>query len=451
MQLHVLGPAFGLPSIDAECNAATTLLQLYALKGWTVIATHDLDRRLPALKDGDELIEGFKSIAKYIETHEQTQQTTTNTKNQADSIAICAFIQSHAQLLLDISLYVSYENYAITRSSFTKILPWYANYIIPPRRRSDARLRTGHLGISSIDINDVHEDLTNRHSTFDVGKEQKFEAEAKQRASLLLSKANTVRSLLSRPEHSAVFKLHALADNFFGPLEDMLGDNSYFLGTEGPQKLDCLVYGYLSLMLNPVLPQDWLATTMRRKYTKLVRFTERIHAKLQMQTDVNEVMSLSKLKSQEAVLEFRTSRNLTLPWDVPPISKGTDVAAAVTSYLISRVPLIGPSTTVLVSRTEQKPRFWQNRYFPALFAATTASIGLGAYYAFATGLLVWPHGEPVHIFGKRRLADYGHLGAALAGFSFLGQQATNDVAFYPQNATDNPVSVEVEVETDAVP
>ena len=453
MQLHVLGPAFGLPSIDAECVAAVAIFQLRTPEGWRLILTHDLSRRLPFLVDGDECVEGFKDIASYLSNKSTSTSSDLDQKQRADSTAISSFIESHAQTLLDISLFVSSDNYTTTRSAFTKILPWYENYIIPPRRRAEARTRTEHLGISSIDVDDVHEDLINRPSSLDVGKEQSFEAESKQRASLLLPRRNTVRSLLRRPEHSAVFKLHALAENFFGALQDMLGDKPCFLGTNEPQMVDCFVYAYLAMMLYPTLPQDWLATTMRKKSDKLVRFTEAMHERLKMQTDIEQVAGLREYKyTDEAEIEaFRKSRNMNLPWCPPTPSKITNITTTITSDLISRIPLIGPSRTLLLPANPQRKPLWRNKYFPAMLVATATSIGLLGYYTFATGLLIWPRGEPVHIFGRKRLADFGHLGAALAGLSLMGQQQGGEVAFHPQDVNDNPVRVEVEVEGDGLP
>ena len=446
MQLYVLGPAFGLPSISAECIAAVALLQLRCPKEWRIIPTHDISRRLPVLvDDGGRHIEGFQDIAKYV----TAQDSTLSDKQQADSVAITSFLESHAQTLLDILLFVSYENYVTTRSEFTKILPWYANYTIPPKLRTAARERTDHLGISSIDVDDVHEDLSNRPSSFDVGKEKTLEAEAQKRTSLLLPRKDTVRSLLWRPQHSAVFKLHALADNFFGPLQDILGKNEYLLGTEEIQIVDCLAYGYLSLMLYPKLPQDWLASTAHGKYPRLAKYTERIHQQLHMHTDAVEVMTLGKCKSENEIEKVRIAWDMKLPWGPPAISGVVNVAKTITRDIASHVPILNKQVE-LISASPQKHDKWRN-YYPGLLAAFATGLGLLGYFALDTRQWIWPRSEEVHIFGRRRLADYGHLGAALAGMSFLGQQASVDATLHPRNVTDKPNRVEVEVEQDGIP
>lgn len=447
MQLYVLGPAFGLPSIEAECIAAIALLQSHCDGQYEVVPTSTTSPRLPLLSTSDgHHISGFRNIARYLR-HTINSSTRSAAHEHAASVATSSFLLSNAQLLLDISLYVSFENYRhVTRPAFTKILPWHANYILPPRLRTAARARTEHLGVSSLDVDNVHEDLSNRPEGFDgVGKETRgLDPETQKRASLLLPRKETLRSLLRRPEHSAVFKLHALAENFFGPLQDMLGKTEFLEGQEVAD-VDLLAYGYLSLMLYPKLPQDWLATTMRRKYGRLVEYTERLHRTLRLQTEVKDVQSLAKCKTKDDVVGRRVACRMTLPWSASGTAGVADIASTVAAAAAEHIPIIGgPSVTLIHARPVRRGVFGE--HFPAILVATTTTLALGIYYAFHTGLVAWPHGEATHIFGRKRFSDYGHLGAALAGISMLGQQASRDVAFHEQEQISNPAKVEVEVE-----
>ena len=450
MELYVLGPAFGLPSIDAECIATVALLRLRFEAGWTIISTHDQSRHLPYLKDGDEYIEGYRNITRHITRLSGSNISNLDAKQRADAIALSSFILSHAQILLDISLYVSYENYCATRSAFTKILPWYANYIIPPTRRNAARTRTEHLGISSIDVDDVHEDLSNKPPGFgEAEKEKSFEPETQKRASLLLPQRSTVSGLLRRPEHSAVFKLHTLAANCFEPLQDMLGKSEYFLGRAEMTEVDCLAYGYLSLMLYPDMPQRWLRSTLKKKYAKLVSFVERMHKELHMGTKVEDVMALAEYKDEQGNVSRRKDLGITLPWSQPAPAGVIDAASTISTDLISRIPFFGSSTAIITSPPTDRGIL--QRYFPALLATTATTVGLLGYYMFASGLLTWPHGEELQIFGRKRLSDYGHLGAALAGMSLLGRQAAQHDGLFQQDNDSVPTGVEVELEHDGVP
>ena len=82
-----------------------------------------------------------------------------NQRNLLTRFSFCTFLQSTATPLVDLSLYVSAENYNKTTSSaYTAILPWYANYTVPPRRRDLARTRTAHMGLSSLDVDTTAEE-----------------------------------------------------------------------------------------------------------------------------------------------------------------------------------------------------------------------------------------------------------------------------------------------------
>ncbi|EME49889.1 hypothetical protein DOTSEDRAFT_68632 [Dothistroma septosporum NZE10] len=415
MRLFILGPAFGLPSIDAECNAAVALLQRHVKDHYELIPTHDHPhpRLLPFLIHGQAQVSGFNNIVRHFANKRICDEAgALRAKQRADSLALASFIESHARTLLDISLYVGFENYRVTtRPAFTKILPWHVNYFIPPQRRAAARSRTEHLGISSIDVDNVHEDMNHKPPGFEgVGKEQQgFETEAKQRASLLLPRRDTLRSLLQRPEHAAVFKLNALADNFFEPLQDTLQKNHYLLGTEEPTSADCLLYAYLSLMLYPQVPQDWLASTMKRKYKSLVAFTERMHTLLGLATNADDVVQLEHTASM--------IHELSLPWQAFTTSTISVTLKEIRDGIWTQLPVLGRSKLAL---SNAKQFSFLDRQLGNMMLSFTASIALAGYLTLRSGLLTWPHGEEVHLFGRRRMADYGHLGDALAGIRLLG-------------------------------
>ena len=450
LQLFVLGPAFGLPSIDAECNAAVALLQSHFSDNqdaWEIIPTHEHETTLPYLRNNDTTVRGYSAIAQHVSDVLTTTPSKLTATQVADSTALTSFITTHAPILLSISLYVSSENYRLsTRPAFTALLPWHANYILPPRRRAAARAMTDHLNISSIDVDSVHED--NNSSLGGVGKDpnqQGFEAQAKDRASLLLPRKDTVRSLLQRPEHAAIFRLHAVAEEFFAPLKDMLGEkNEFLLGTEEPTEVDCLAYGFLSLMLFADVPQAWLAKTMREKHGNLAKFVERMHKKLDLQTKVEDVMDLAHCVTQENVTVRRKARSMNLPWSPPARPTILETVRRISSELVEQIPYFKSPPTV-VHMHSIRPSLWKE-HLPSIMLGTFASIALGSYYAIQTGLLVWPHGEHVQIFGRKRFADYGHLGAALSGIGLLGQQMTFERPPHQQTEVDvSPVEVDVTV------
>lgn len=451
MQLHVLGPAFGLPSIDAECNAAVALVRQHFgaddNHSWEIVATHEHERTLPCLRDGERSYCGFNAIARHL-----------SPSSTADETALSSFLQTQAPLVLAISLYVNATNYRLTtRPAFTAILPWHANYILPPSRRAVARRQTEHLGISSIDVDNVHEDMSGREGagiTAGVGKQEGegFEAKTRERASLLLGRKETLQGLLRRPERAAVFRLHALADNFFEPLVAMLDESDEgFAGSNGDLRaVECLAYGYLALMLKPQVEQDWLARTMKQKYARLVNFVNSMHGKLGLETRVKDVVNLAHCKTEEDVIGRRKALGLRLPWCPPANTSAVETATTIVRELAYQVPYFNPGPTVRPLDNGIYRSTWQ-QHLPAILIGTLASLALGTYAAVHTGLLVWPHGDTVQVFGRKRLADYGHLGAALSGLSLLGAQASRDQAYHDQGQLDSgPVEVDVVVDGEVV-
>lgn len=112
--------------------------------------------------------------------------------------------------------------------------------------------------------------------------------------------------------------------------------------------------------------------------------------------------------------------------------------------LVEQIPYFKSPPTVVHLHSVRRS-LWKE-HLPAIMLGTFASIALGSYYAIQTGLLVWPHGEHIQIFGLKRFADYGHLGAALSGIGLLGQQMALERPPHQQTEVDvSPVEVDVTV------
>jgi sorting and assembly machinery component 37 len=437
MQLHVLGPAFGLPSIDAECNAAVALLQLRVPDRYTIIPTHHNATQLPCLIDGNSRTWGYNNIARHLVDEQiSSERQTLSAVQQADTIATTAFLEANAGLLLDVSFYVSFENYRnATRPAFTALLPWHTNYILPPQRRAAARARTAHLGIAtSIDIDDVHGDLSDRPAGTETGgpsngKETAFAEATQQRASLLLPKKDTLKGLLKKPEHAAIFKLNALADDVLAPLQDLLGkdgedgegEETFLLGAREPHALDCLAVGYLSLMLYPTLPHAWLAARLRAKYPRLVTYTERLRQRLDLHADAAEIMALQK--SGPSAPKTLSS---TLPFSAPESPSGIAERLSEISYAVLDTlpaPLhhffrtISTSTLHLLHAPERPFSLVTYLLQPSILLSFTTAVALAVTLGFRRGVLVWPTGAPRQIFLSRRarLPDFLNIFGAQMG------------------------------------
>ncbi|KAL3418118.1 mitochondrial import receptor subunit [Phlyctema vagabunda] len=417
LELHVWGPAFGLPSIDAPCLAAIAYLQKAVPRGqWQLIASNEL----PALRNGDVWIGGFRNIFHYVAQYsagEWELDIGLGEQAGADCIAFSSFMEAQGQPLLDLSLYVSSENYTtVTRPTYNTIQSFPLPYLTPPSVRALAKARTAHLGLDSLDID-------KNESSEGTGKEKSIIPES------LRKPRNTVTSLLaSSPENAAQIRLDALATTFFEPLQQLRGEKRFFVSTEQFSSLDCLAVGYLSLMLRPDLPQPWLAKTMRKKYPDLCDFVD----------DVSRLcFGAVAVKVEDAFLEATVAarqqerdgrKSAILPWKPPPSSTPISVATTFVSTMFDSLPIVGQfrrNTRMRQSASSSDATSNSNLTSIPQKVTMVGAVGLlVGYYAIHQGLLPAlgsagqkKQEEQEQEQEKKGLNDFGEAGAALAALA----------------------------------
>ncbi|GAB7355825.1 hypothetical protein MBLNU459_g6494t1 [Dothideomycetes sp. NU459] len=440
LRLQVLGPAFGLPSVDAQCIAAVALVKAYCQSSgnaWELVASYapTTAANFPILDDGHASYAGFASIARrlIVPTRRIISSIASELteKQQADLTALSAFVEANGQPLLDISLYVSFENYRLrTRPAFTKILPWHTNFLLPPQLRASAKSRTSHLGISNLDVDDVHDDIIDKPSSLQ-SSQKPIEHDTERHARKLLGSRRSIRSMLQTSEHAAAFRLKALADNYFGPLAEFLGENDYLLGTYEPSTVDCLAYGYLSLMLYPDMPQTWLASTIRSRYPRLADYIDRLRKYFGVDAEAEHALNPSA-----------THGKRNLPWTAPQSLSALAALSHASRFLTQHVPFTTPAIQLQL-QPDRKQSVLQTHLLALLGVASTA-LALFGYWAFHN--IAWPHGEAVHLFGRKRLTDYGAAGAALSALGALGREMQYETAYQQQRMDEADVRVDVVVD-----
>lgn len=334
LELHIWGPAFGLPSIDAPCLATIYyLLETLPSKSWTLVPSSDPNvsplGELPALRDDTTWVAGFSSIIAYLRNTSKGKwdlDAHLNDQQQADSVAFSSFIESRGQPLLDLSLYVSSDNYfTSTRPALGDILSWPSSWVVPHSLREKAKKRSDHLGLSSLDVDTAQGDKSE-----DVG----LSAHIPQS---LRKPRQTVSGLLGRNLQKNRFRLDAVTADFFEPLLDRLGEKKWLLGTQ-VSSVDCLAIGYLCLLQVPQLPQTFAKDALRTKYPKLGDWAQ-----------AKSVLAFGPPVNVATVLEGKTSvafAGLKLPWQVPTQRTLPQIVQSIMHGCISSVPGIGQAYNV---------------------------------------------------------------------------------------------------------
>ncbi|CAL5872642.1 uncharacterized protein PFLUO_LOCUS6908 [Penicillium psychrofluorescens] len=283
LQLHVWGPAFSLPSIDAQCLATIAYCALALPAGsWELVASSDPSvsptNELPSLRNGSVWVSRFRNIVDYLRQYSDgawNLDVELGGQELADSVAFTSFVESRGQPLVDLSLYVTSQNYySDTSPAYGSLLQWPNQWILPPKLHSAAKARTIQLGLSSLDLKAMEDARQREHSAaVAAGQIPK---------NLIQRPRETVSGLLGRTAQQNQFRLEALTAEFFEPLEAMLGRKAYLLAPDEedrPTSLDCIALGYLSLALVPELSFPWLRDAMRTKAPRLAAYTERMRGR----------------------------------------------------------------------------------------------------------------------------------------------------------------------------
>lgn len=132
-----------------------------------------------------------------------------------------------------------------------------------------------HLGLSDLNIDEQPEDRKQAAASEDSRGFLKVPERLRR-----LNRG--VKAALS-PEHAALFRLEAAGIECLGVLADLKGrhdEGRFFFGGHKPTTLDCLAFGYLSLMLVPEVPRPWLRDLMRRRYDCLCVFVDGVRDEL---------------------------------------------------------------------------------------------------------------------------------------------------------------------------
>ncbi|KOS38062.1 hypothetical protein ACN38_g11132 [Penicillium nordicum] len=333
LQLHVWGPAFSLPSIDAQCLAAIAYCsEVLPKDSWELIASSDPSvsptGELPALQNGSVWVSRFRNIVDYLRQYSEgawNLDQNLDDVQKADSVAFSTFIESRGQSLIDLYLYVTSQNYyANTSPAYGSLLQWPNQWILPPKLHTAAKTRTEHLGLSSLDLQAMEDQRKREHSA--------AVASGQIPSNLIQQPRETVSKLLGRTAQTNQFRLEALTADFFEPLEAMLARSKTCLlpadDNNNPSTLDCVALGYLSLALVPELAFPWLRDAIRSKAPLLAAYTERMRSRCFGDAPV------------ETKHAFQPTVPAVLPWRAPERISVAAVGTTLLGTLADNTPFL---------------------------------------------------------------------------------------------------------------
>lgn len=310
--------------------------------------TYVMTESLPILFDGGiATATGFEDIVSYLRNHPAVSEdldANLNSQQQNDRTAYSTFLRSTAIPLIDLSLFVSAENYnTSTSTAYTAILPWYANYTVPPKRRGLARTRTAHMGLDSLDMDTrADEGLAPGRGTasaeFEAAKRAAGLPTDSQPSVMSLGRGKGIGGFLGTAQYAARFRLDAVSNELLEPLSDLLGQNDYLLGTAQPSSLDCLAFGYLALMLFPAVPQAWLKETISAKFPRIAAYVRKLRKDVFSDEDIGAAQVWAITTGAANAVTEKTQGSL-LPWTTRSQSFSSHTLIGVRE-VIGNIPVI---------------------------------------------------------------------------------------------------------------
>lgn len=306
LELHVWGPAFGLPSIDVECLAAIAYFSYVVPAGrWSLIASNDAaahpsrewhaqpspcfatsasssssSRRetspdsvpdaLPALRDADNAwVTGYTAIVRHLDTRAGfSLDRDLSSLQRADLLAYTTYLRTRGDALLSLSLYVLPGAWsAVTRPAYSSLVPVPLAWTVPPALRRAAISRAATLGLD-LDRLSVSADPASSGDTPPPPPTTNTQTG-------FLRLASGPSSLRSSPEHAEVIRMHGLAADFFAVLDASRADKPFLLAADAPSSLDFLAAAYLALMRVPT-PRAFLRRAVDAR-PGLCRLLDAVH------------------------------------------------------------------------------------------------------------------------------------------------------------------------------
>ncbi|RFU76385.1 hypothetical protein TARUN_5877 [Trichoderma arundinaceum] len=427
LDLHVWGPAFGLPSIDAECLAIITYLyNALPTSSWRLIPSNDPavspSNLLPALNHDGNWTSGFQPIVQYLASAALCDglDEALSPIQRADTVAYSAYLSAHAGPLVDLSLYVSAANWATTtRPAYSSLLSFPLTWTVPTLIRSEAIKRAEHLGLAELDTDfDPNGGL---HLT--AGRDSLPETF---RRHIPLMTKKTVREEMT-PEQATAIRLFGLTEDCLTVLNDLIQEKDEehprFFTETAVSSLDCLAFGYLALMQKPSVPRAFLKDWLEPKTPRLHKFVD-------------------------SMLTSGIAGRGDLPWVAPDPTSVVRFSGRIFDSVLRHLPNLGEQYAAeMRRRAEQQTKGLDQRALILIVGAVLTGLATG--YGFQAYRAMQPFGASTQSWQPRRsrtrLSEFGQLGTMLSSAMGPYQPVPSGLEL---GARDHGRLVEVDSEVD---
>ena len=296
------------------------------------------------------------------------------------------------------------------------MLRWPNQWFAPHRLREDAKRRSEHLGLSSLDIETAGKEDgdTNPRGTGGIPK------------NLVTRPKETTGSILGKSGRGNQFRLDAVTSDFFEPLCDLVeknGRHSWVFGRDKASSLDCLLLAYIALMSPPLMPpHNWLRDALSARYPVL----------LQWATNFRQEIFGGPIRVAD-VLCIPTSTMPAsypnLPWYPATPVRTEHIGSIVLNAIIHSLPIVSRFFPVRIVRTSPRTsrgfdeseasvmvRSLKSPWYAGLGIAGSA-LGAGMAYCIYEGLFGPREGaQQAHTYSRRNMTrqrDFGEAGRML--------------------------------------
>ncbi|KAJ2724183.1 hypothetical protein GGI07_002137 [Coemansia sp. Benny D115] len=276
--LYTWGSPFeneGVYSFDPACVSVQAYMQLCKAE-WRLNQVKNSaispNGCLPAITCKGSMIEsGLWNIVNFLKSEGYDLNLSLTDEQQSQTTAYVSLVQDCLADAILFSWYLVSENFAdVIRPRLARLFGFPLSFFAPTQLKDYAEERLGFRGIGK----EIDEKSSEKSSADSSSSSTSKSFASKIPRIYLLAKGGFVKHA-----DKSAHPVYKQANMCLEALSKKLGQNEYFFGDK-PTMLDAVVYGYLSLIIYPELPQNTLKNITTSKYPNLLNLCHRIHCQM---------------------------------------------------------------------------------------------------------------------------------------------------------------------------